>query len=191
MLVETITNNPEETMKFKISIALLTILISSLMFTPASASQSLIKTQSVVFPEGTTIYVDISNTSGIEDGTSTYPFNTIQEAINVAVSGDVVGVAPGIYFEKVILKAGVQLVGTDPTSTILDGSGSGTVLKMENASLLTGFTVQNGRASFGAGIVTSEFQKLQRILSRTMHKPAAEQVLPFMETTVHPSLLEI
>jgi len=132
------------------------------MFTPASASQSLIKTQSVVFPEGTTIYVDISNTNGIEDGTSTYPFNTIQEAINVAVSGDVVGVAPGIYFEKVILKAGVQLVGTDPTSTILDGSGSGTVLKMENASLLTGFTVQNGRASFGAGIVTSGVPKIAK-----------------------------
>jgi serine protease len=142
-------------MKYKISIVLLLALVSLLMFRTASASPVLMQSDSANFPVGTTIHVDINNTSGMEDGTSTYPFNTIQEGINAAGVDDLVGVAPGTYFEHVILKAGVELVGMDPASAIIDGSGSGIVVSMEDASLLKGFTIQHGRGSFGAGIVTS------------------------------------
>lgn len=142
-------------MKYKISIILLFVLISSLSFQTVGASQSTLQPYTLAFPPGTTIFVDLSNNIGIEDGTSAHPFNTIQEGINAAVSGDVVGVAAGTYFEDVILGEGIQLIGVDRTSTIIDGGGSGTVVQMQNASLLKGFTIQHGSASFGAGIVTS------------------------------------
>lgn len=142
-------------MKHKISIVLLFALISTLSFQTAGASQSALQPYFADFPPGTTIFVDLSNNSGIEDGTAAHPFNTIQEGIDAAVSADVVGVATGTYFENVILTEGIQLIGAERTSTIIDGGGSGTVVIAENASLLMGFTIQHGSASFGAGIVTS------------------------------------
>lgn len=141
-------------MKHKFSIFLLVAMISLLMVRTASASPALIQSDLSNFPAGTTIHVDINN-SGSEDGSFTYPFNTIQEGIDAAGVDDLVGVAPGTYYEHVILKAGIELVGTDPTTTIIDGSESGTVVSMGDASLLKGFTIQGGKGSFGAGIVTS------------------------------------
>src|SRR2546426_65576 len=49
------------------------------------------------FPDGTTIFADVDNTTGVEDGSQGHPFNTVREAIAAAKSGDVVGVAPGVY----------------------------------------------------------------------------------------------
>jgi hypothetical protein len=144
----------EEAMKYKFLISLLLVFALALTFQSVSGLQSPIQTSSGNFPEGTAIHVDIGNNSGMEDGSLEYPFNTIQDGLNVAVSGDVVGVAPGTYYEHVILKVGIQLVGTEPTSTIIDGSGSGIVVTMEDASLLKGLTIQHGSGSFGAGIVT-------------------------------------
>src|SRR6266508_178992 len=112
MLCKSSQTFQEAAMKYKISVALLIVLISSLMFRSVSASQSLLQADVATFPAGTTVFVDSSNNSGVEDGTPTSPFKSIQEGINVAVSGDMVGVAPGIYYENLIVKAGLQIVGT-------------------------------------------------------------------------------
>jgi parallel beta helix pectate lyase-like protein len=139
-------------MKNKITLLVLAILFSLLIPKPVSALQPQMDAGN--FPPGTTIFVDASNTSGVEDGTLSHPFNTIQEGINIAATGTIVGVGPGVYFERINVNAGVQLVGTNSATTIIDGSRLGTVVTMNNASVLKGFTVQNGRASFGAGIVS-------------------------------------
>jgi hypothetical protein len=139
-------------MKYKISIALLMVLISSFMFNSVSALQPLKQTDAITFPAGTTIFVDINNNSGVEDGSANHPFNSIQEGINIAGSGAMVGVAPGTYYEHLLVTAGLQIVGTDPATTIIDGMGLGTAVTMQGASLLKGFTIQNGKASFGGGI---------------------------------------
>ncbi|MDZ7581888.1 MAG: hypothetical protein U5R30_15215 [Deltaproteobacteria bacterium] len=44
------------------------------------------------FALSATIYVDFSNSSGVEDGTIDNPFNTIQEGVNNAHQGDTVTV---------------------------------------------------------------------------------------------------
>ncbi len=110
-----------------------------------------------------TIYVDAVNTSGTEDGTQAYPFNTIQEGINAAQEGDsfesadTVKVAPGIYYGGGIrLKHNVRLIGSGPELTIIDclndtyycQNGNGVAIRLpyhsEPRGYLEGFTLRNG-----------------------------------------------
>lgn len=47
------------------------------------------------FLDAATIYVDVNNVTGPEDGTQARPYNTIQEGIDNAGDGDTVLVAGG------------------------------------------------------------------------------------------------
>ena len=58
-----------------------------------------------------TIYVDVANMSGIELGTQTYPYRSIQTGINSTTSpADVVRVTPGVYAEAILVRDGVDVV---------------------------------------------------------------------------------
>jgi uncharacterized repeat protein (TIGR02543 family) len=92
---------------------------------------------------GVTIYVDASNTSGIEDGSQEYPFNTIMEGINVAYDGDTVLVAAGTYYENVVMKAGVDLIGVGANMVTIDAGGSGHVIEGADRCMINGFTITN------------------------------------------------
>ncbi len=59
---------------------------------------------------GTTLYVDDSTCPGTGSGSQANPFCHIQDAICIAVSGDTVSVAPGIYFEAVRMRPGVSVI---------------------------------------------------------------------------------
>jgi len=50
-----------------------------------------------------TWHVDGRNSSGTMDGTATYPFTTIEAALNAATSGDAILVAAGNYMENVVI----------------------------------------------------------------------------------------
>lgn len=76
-------------------------------------------------PANETVYVDVANT-GSEDGSSASPFNTIQEGVLFAGPGDTVYVEQGTYAENVSVNKNVLLVGEEPNSTIIDGSGNST-----------------------------------------------------------------
>jgi len=96
--------------------------------------------------------------SSVEANTIRVPGDvpTIQAAIDTAVSGDVVIVAPGIYTErltiadKAITLASQFYESGDPAvigQTVLDGGGGGSVISVEataTGSKIIGFTVQNG-----------------------------------------------
>lgn len=89
---------------------------------------------------------------------------TIQDAINVAVSGaDEVVVAAGVYVENIdFLGKAITVRSTDPldpavvAATVIDGGGSGRVVTIDSGegagSVLNGLTVTNGSASTGAGV---------------------------------------
>ncbi len=95
--------------------------------------------------EATTIYVD---DSGGAD------YNTIQEAINAASEGDTVYIYSGIYNENVIVDKTINLTGEDNTSTIIDGGGSGDVLRVTADGVdISGFKITgSGFSGDGAGV---------------------------------------
>ena len=82
---------------------------------------------------------------------------TVQAAINAAVTGDTVLVAPGTYKENINFMGKAITVTSSGGAkvTIIDGGLAASVVTFSSgetsASVLSGFTVTNGKASFGGG----------------------------------------
>jgi len=77
------------------------------------------------------------------------PTNTesIQQRIDDADPGDTIVIESGTYTENIVInKEGITLRSEDgPTKTIIDGGGSGVVIKIETDSVsIYGFTIKNG-----------------------------------------------
>ena len=108
------------------------------------------------FPGGTTIFVDVDNTSGIEDGSRGHPFNTLREGITAARGGDVVGVAPGVYTQtfgpsltpNYVIDGlrDFKLLGSGPAQTTIRGDHSFSLIRVQNGAsgLIKGFTIERG-----------------------------------------------
>jgi parallel beta-helix repeat protein len=97
-------------------------------------------------------YVNAGNTSGIEDGTETHPFNTIAEGIVKVPPGKSVIVAAGTYNEKLIINKGIVLQGAGKEFTFINGLGyAGNLITIEaNNVTISGFTIDsNNSASVG------------------------------------------
>ena len=75
---------------------------------------------------------------------------TIQAAIDVAVNGDEIIVAPGTYFEHIdfLGKAVFLHSSAGAATTIINGVGAGPIVTCTsfetNATIFEGFTVRNG-----------------------------------------------
>ncbi|MFH0908503.1 MAG: Ig-like domain-containing protein [bacterium] len=99
------------------------------------------------------LYVNVANTSGIEDGSAAHPYNTIQEAIAVAVDGGVVLVAQGRYVlaSQIEIAKGVTVRGAGGSSaTMVDGNQSVRCFWVNHSNaVVEGFTITRGRASEG------------------------------------------
>ncbi|MEW6605827.1 MAG: right-handed parallel beta-helix repeat-containing protein [bacterium] len=88
-------------------------------------------------------------------------YTTIQSAINAATNGDTVLVNNGTYIENInFLGKGITVQSVHgTTTTIINGNASGSVVTFNSGegtnSVLSGFTIQNGRATYGGGIYCS------------------------------------
>jgi len=71
---------------------------------------------------------------------------TIQQAINAAVTGEIITVAPGVYHEHIGIDKSLTLAGENCNTTIIDGDGETRVIVLIKASQVTlrGFTIRNG-----------------------------------------------
>jgi parallel beta-helix repeat protein len=83
---------------------------------------------------------------GVNALTVPNPYPTIQQAVNAANSTiNSILVLPGTYNEHVILNKNVTLVGSNPSNTIIDGGGKGTVVNVTSCNVeISGFTIRNG-----------------------------------------------
>lgn len=81
-----------------------------------------------------------------------YP--TIQAAVNAANAGDVVMVAPGVYYEHVEILTSIELIGMDMYNTIIDAEGVDKCVYI-NASdtfgKINGFTLRNSGLDYTGG----------------------------------------
>jgi len=69
-------------------------------------------------------------------------YETIQAAINAANPGDSIIVAPGTYYENVVINKTLSLMGETKEITIIDGNGTGIVVTINASNVnLSGFTI--------------------------------------------------
>lgn len=78
---------------------------------------------------------------------------TIQDAINDALNGDTISVAPGTYYENLVVNRNINLTGAGKDKTIIDGQQKGPVITInDGAATIIGFTIRNGKSERGGGI---------------------------------------
>jgi len=87
-------------------------------------------------------------------------FNRIQDAIDILPAPGTIYVAPGIYYENIVLNDGLEILGAGAgdnpdVSSIIDGGGVDTVVvSVDNSSSteIEGFTITNGLSPIGGGM---------------------------------------
>ena len=98
------------------------------------------------------IFVDDSNTTGVEDGTADHPYNTIQEGLTAAVSGDEVWVddSGNNYAGPITLVADVTLLSTNwddsdgDEQADIHSTGSTPVVTGADGATIDGFKIYGG-----------------------------------------------
>jgi PKD repeat protein len=80
------------------------------------------------------------------DGTSGYPYSSIQHAINISNPGDTVKVADGNYNGPIVINKNMALVSSGgPEFCTIKGDGSNNVVKIDSCTaLLRGFRLETG-----------------------------------------------
>lgn len=94
-------------------------------------------------------YVDAGNNSGIEDGTKTYPYNTISEGLVVATPGESVIVNAGTYNEQLVINKGIILKGLNQDNTFITGNGlTGNLINLAADHItISDFTIEGANST--------------------------------------------
>jgi len=81
-------------------------------------------------------------------------YRHIQDAVDDADDGDSIVVSPGTYYEVITIEKSLELVGSSPEDTIINGTGEGDVVTVNATDvLITGFNITgSGTTANDAGI---------------------------------------
>jgi parallel beta-helix repeat protein len=80
----------------------------------------------------TTLYVDDSNVSGTEDGTSAHPYNTIQEALPSLRQANTIIVAAGSYTENIYVNKQLTIRSADGAASTTITAATTTVMRSKS-----------------------------------------------------------
>ncbi len=98
------------------------------------------------YPEGSTVHVD-ADYSGTSNGTALAPYVSILQALPNAFPGDQIGVASGIYDGTITMRDGIDLIGSDPQTTIVNASEFAQMALICADARIEGFTIRGGTYS--------------------------------------------
>ncbi|UCF08538.1 MAG: right-handed parallel beta-helix repeat-containing protein [Thermoplasmata archaeon] len=109
---------------------------------------------SIIFDVGTDFTRQVGAVTHYVGGGGGGNHSTIQEGIDAAGFGDTVYVYSGTYNENVIVNKSITLTGEDRDITVIDGGGSGIVVKIVAGVVsISGFTItHSGSTEDDAGI---------------------------------------
>lgn len=100
-----------------------------------------------IYAQDYDIFVDIDN-SGTQDGSEANPFDTIGEALSLALSKEITNrkifINNGEYLEDIELIEGVELFGEDKNNTIINGDGNSITVRMQNDTALENLKIYKG-----------------------------------------------
>jgi len=122
----------------------------------------------VIYARSYDLYVDVDNTTGVEDGTNANPYNTITEALAVASEGDKILVREGTYTERIVIPRDVEVYGEDKNDTIIDGENTGTTVYMNHKSRLQKITVEGG--NYGIKVPKKAGVKIKKVKQKKADK---------------------
>ena len=93
-----------------------------------------------------TWYVATTGHNGNDCLTALTACATISEAISRAVDDDLIMVAAGVYVDHLVVGADLSFMGALPTGTVIDGGGTGVVVDIAPATVvsMSGFEIRNG-----------------------------------------------
>jgi parallel beta-helix repeat protein len=108
---------------------------------------------SVLF-DGILVKCPVEGASIVVDSLGGGDYQTIQDAIDNATSGDTIYVWDGIYNESIVLNKSLTLIGNGTSNTTINGISSGTVINITaNWVNVSGFTVsKSGSLAHDSGI---------------------------------------
>jgi len=93
--------------------------------------------------------IQIKSTSAAETIVVPNDYSNIQAAINAADPGDTIYVRANTYYEHVIVNKTVSLIGENKYTTIIDGSGTGTVVKVNvNNVTISNFEIRYSGSNY-------------------------------------------
>jgi PKD repeat protein len=114
---------------------------------------------------GTVWHISTDGSNIIGNGSSEYPFATIQHGMEIAVEGDTILIHPGTYYEclvftdKNLTLSSLFLFTQDENyiqETVIDGSQEGSVLSfyepIDSTCVISGLTITYGYNTYGGGI---------------------------------------
>ena len=119
-------------------VGLVAILIGIIFFPAVSThviQADFTKNRAISETNGNTLYVG---------GSGPNNYTKIQDAIDNASDGDTIFVYNGTYYENVVVDKSITLTGEDRNTTIIDGDGSGDVVRIISDQVtISRFTIRN------------------------------------------------
>jgi parallel beta-helix repeat protein len=155
----------------KLSATIVLVVIACSIFALSYSIQQVTSSPGIIF-------VDDDNAGGPWDGSQAHPYQNITSGLAHAAPRDTVFVYNGTYREHLELNQPVSLVGQDPVTTIVDGSGQAyqPIIRVNASTVaIKSFTLRNTSSEYeigGFGILVFQSRNVtiqNNIIERTSH----------------------